>query len=321
MPIDNLDTFDPRDFDANALGLGHAAGAQLPGGAGRSLVERIAVLHAKVDEIIDDGVNGLPLTSTVLTDPDEKTIAAGVITVTKNIHSVDTQADAASDDLDTINGMEDWGIVFLYPANGARTVVVKHNTGNIITPGGADVTMADATDLLLAVYNPTAAKVVVLPVSTLVAGNSGLGALLASTAASKGASLVGIQDAAAVITATTVETALLEIVNRLGTRPIADPGNAGAISVTNSGYCPLVSAGAETRTLAAPSFVGQRIVISMKTDGGDIVVTCATTFNEAGNNTATFDNTGETLILTAVEEGATLRWRGTVADGAALTTV
>lgn len=102
---------------------------------------------------------------------------------------------------------------------------------------------------------------------------------------------------------------------------ITDPGNAGAIPVTKSGYCALVSAGAETRTLAAPSFIGQHIVLYFKTDGGDCVVTCSTTINETGNNTITFDNTGEAISLFAVEEGANLRWRCAVADGAGLTTV
>ena len=102
---------------------------------------------------------------------------------------------------------------------------------------------------------------------------------------------------------------------------IADPGNAGAIPVTVTGYCPIVTAAAETRTLAAPSFIGQELLLYMKTDGGDAVVTCSTTFNETGNNTATFGDTGDGLRLSAVEEGANLRWRCAVADGVALTTV
>ncbi len=108
----------------------------------------------------------------------------------------------------------------------------------------------------------------------------------------------------------------------VGSKPaIADPGDAGAIPVTVSGYCPLVSAGAETRTLAAPAFIGQEIVLYFKTDGGDITLTCATTINETGNNTIVFANTGDSFKATAVEEGSTLRWRLAVADGAALSTV
>jgi hypothetical protein len=95
---------------------------------------------------------------------------------------------------------------------------------------------------------------------------------------------------------------------------ITDPGNAGAIPVIKSGYCALVTAGAETRTLAAPTYIGQELLLYMKTDGGNCVVTCATTFNEAGNNTITFANTGEAVRMIAVEEGSNLRWRCPVAD-------
>jgi hypothetical protein len=93
------------------------------------------------------------------------------------------------------------------------------------------------------------------------------------------------------------------------TTAIADPGNAGAIPVTGSGYVPLVSAGAETRTLAAPTFIGQELLIYFKTDGGTIVLTCATTLNEAGNNTLTFAEDGQAVRITAVEQAGNLRWR------------
>lgn len=102
---------------------------------------------------------------------------------------------------------------------------------------------------------------------------------------------------------------------------IADPGNAGAIPVTDSGSVQLVTAGAETRTLAVPTRVGQVIAISMKTDGGDCVVTAAAAINETGNNTMTFDNTGEVIVLVGIDEGANKRWRVLAVDGVGLTTV
>ena len=110
-------------------------------------------------------------------------------------------------------------------------------------------------------------------------------------------------------------------VTETNARVIADPGDGNAISVTQSGQCALVTGGAETRTLAAPAFIGQEITLYMKTDGGNCVVTCSTTINETGNNTITFANTGEALFLRAVEEGSNLRWRCAVADGAVLATV
>lgn len=95
---------------------------------------------------------------------------------------------------------------------------------------------------------------------------------------------------------------------------LADPGNAGAIPVTVSGYVPIVTAGAETRTLAAPTYIGQTLLIYCKTFVGNGVITCATTLNETGNNTITFTATGQAIKLTAVEEGSNLRWRCPVAD-------
>lgn len=102
---------------------------------------------------------------------------------------------------------------------------------------------------------------------------------------------------------------------------IADPGNAGAIPVTRSGHVEIVTAAAETRTIAAPSFVGQQLLLSMKTDGGDAVVTVATTVNQTGNNTITFNDAGDSVLLIAKASGANKRWSVVVNDGAALSTV
>lgn len=102
---------------------------------------------------------------------------------------------------------------------------------------------------------------------------------------------------------------------------LSDPGNGGAIPALISGYVPIVTTGAQTRTLAAPNRVGLELTLYMKTDSGDCVVTCATTVNETGNNTITFSATGQAVRLISVEEGSNLRWRCVFADGAALSTV
>ncbi|HAR46638.1 MAG TPA: hypothetical protein DCS05_10890 [Nitrospiraceae bacterium] len=102
---------------------------------------------------------------------------------------------------------------------------------------------------------------------------------------------------------------------------ITDPGNAGAIPVTASGAVQIVTAGAETRTLAAPSFIGQILEICMKTDGGDGVITCATTVNQTGNNTITLNDAGDCVTLIAKQNGANLRWSVLANDGATLSTV
>jgi predicted RecA/RadA family phage recombinase len=102
---------------------------------------------------------------------------------------------------------------------------------------------------------------------------------------------------------------------------IADPGNAGAIPVNDSGYCPIVTAGSETRTLAAPSFIGQELLLYIKTDGGTCVITVASAINQTGNNTITMADVRDVIRLVAIESGANRVWHIVSSDGAVLSTV
>jgi hypothetical protein len=90
----------------------------------------------------------------------ELTIATGSITPTQNWHTVDTESDGVSDDLDTIvaSALTDGFVLFFRPNNTARTVVVKHNTGNIYCVGAADLTLDDDSDLAVAIYDATLSK-------------------------------------------------------------------------------------------------------------------------------------------------------------------
>mgnify|MGYP007024621474 FL=1 len=105
------------------------------------------------------------------------------------------------------------------------------------------------------------------------------------------------------------------------TNIITDPGNAGAIPVTTDGVCALTSAGAETRTLAIPTFAGQILCLCFDTDGGDVVVTSAQAINQTGNNTLTFNDAGDALTLIAITVGGARRWRVLHNDGVTLSTV
>lgn len=105
------------------------------------------------------------------------------------------------------------------------------------------------------------------------------------------------------------------------TQTIADPGASGAIPVLSNGVCNLTSAGAETRTLAIPTFVGQLLTLCMDTDGGDITVTVASAANQAGNNTIVFNDAGDTVTLIGRTVGGTRRWQIVQNDGATLSTV
>lgn len=74
----------------------------------------------------------------------ELTIATGAITVVQNHHGVDTESDAAADDLDTVTpgtDIEAGCLLILVPQNFNRVVTIKHGTGNINLDGGVDFVM------------------------------------------------------------------------------------------------------------------------------------------------------------------------------------
>jgi hypothetical protein len=297
-----VEVIDKRDYDGLGSSIGHAP-------AGKSIAEVLEDLQEAYNDLVGD-VNALPLTGTVLATPTEKTIATGAITITGNFHSVDTEADAASDDLDSIAGGTVGQVVVLKAEHDARSVVLKHSA-TIINPSGEDITLAEDDDYAMLIRHSVTAWLVIAYKTAANAGG-GLGAALGSTSASKGASLVGIQDSGTLITATQVEAALAEAFARLLAAPvIADPGNAGAIPVTRSGVCLLTSAGAETRTIAIPSFLGQQIYLVDTVHAGNIVVTASQAINQANNTVMTFGAVRDTVLLTAISIGGALRWQVT----------
>lgn len=83
----------------------------------------------------------------------ELTVASGAIARTGTLHTVDTEGDAASDDLATISGGTVGDVLILYPASDARTVVLDDAAGNILCAGSADITLDQADDWALLVYD------------------------------------------------------------------------------------------------------------------------------------------------------------------------
>ncbi|MEX5513551.1 hypothetical protein [Pseudophaeobacter sp. 1A09344] len=77
----------------------------------------------------------------------EITISSGSVTISKSYHSIDTEADAATDDLDTINGGSAGDILVLQTAASARDVTVKHATGNIFC--GSDRVLNNVADRIV----------------------------------------------------------------------------------------------------------------------------------------------------------------------------
>jgi len=85
------------------------------------------------------------------------TIAGGIITVEDVFTLVDTAGGAGSDDLDTINGGKQGGFLVIGAYNTARSIVLKHATGNIHIRAGADITL-DNTEKLVLLFNPDGTK-------------------------------------------------------------------------------------------------------------------------------------------------------------------
>lgn len=86
----------------------------------------------------------------------ELTISGGAITPVGFLHSVDTESDAPSDNLDNIvtTNHPETRLLLIYPENGARTVVVRHEqggAGQIHLADDLSFTM-DETDKLLMLY-------------------------------------------------------------------------------------------------------------------------------------------------------------------------
>lgn len=96
-----------------------------------------------------------------------------------------------------------------------------------------------------------------------------------------------------------------------------DPGDAKTISIGKMfEIIPLVSAAAETRTLAAPVRLGIMAILEHKTDGGDITVTVTGGYNEDGSTSIVFSDPGQFAVFLSVDIGGTMTWRK-IADHAA----
>jgi len=87
--------------------------------------------------------------------PTELTIAGGAITVTKGYHTVDTQGNDATDDLETINGGIDGMILILQAEDTAHTVVLKPVAGveKIRLEGGVDFSLATIGAKIILIYD------------------------------------------------------------------------------------------------------------------------------------------------------------------------
>lgn len=126
------DVFTTIDFDSIATLIGNQA------------IDYTARLNDVLD-ITWDGTNHLIDIIHAGSKSNAVTISAGVITVTPGLQFVDTEAAASSDDLTTVNGLNFGEEVTLIAESAARTVVVKHNAGNLQLTG-SDFSLDNAND-------------------------------------------------------------------------------------------------------------------------------------------------------------------------------
>ena len=101
---------------------------------------------------------------------------------------------------------------------------------------------------------------------------------------------------------------------------VADPGDAGRIEVPqhHNMVCILTSAGAESRNIPIPKFVGQTCTLGVDAHGGNIVVNVAGNGNVAGADEITFTAASQTAFMIGVSLAGALRWRLTATDPAGL---
>lgn len=99
---------------------------------------------------LEDTLNGIQAFDQMnVGSASEVTISGGSILVSRSNHSVDTEGNAATDDMDTITGGFDGDILYLRVENALRVVTVKHGTGNVRLSSGTDYVL-DTTDKTLA---------------------------------------------------------------------------------------------------------------------------------------------------------------------------
>jgi hypothetical protein len=128
---------DVADF-ITALGGIHVGGTADPG----------------TDNLVVDGQANLA--RLILDRGANLTIASDALTVTASYHIID--GETAPDNLSTINGGLDGAILFLHTLDSARDVTIKHNVGNILCNGAADILLDTRTDYALLFYDSARAK-------------------------------------------------------------------------------------------------------------------------------------------------------------------
>jgi hypothetical protein len=95
----------------------------------------------------------------------ELTISSGIVTATGNYHTIDTEGNSEEDDLESIllgTNIEEASILIFRPISYARTVIVRHNVGNLYCVGREDYVLDNNEDFCLAIYDSGMSKWIVM---------------------------------------------------------------------------------------------------------------------------------------------------------------
>lgn len=116
-----------------------------------------AVVNAPLGQL-DSALSGTLGGSTAFTQINSGTdttlnISGGIITISQTRHLVDTEASAASDDLDTISGGVEGDWLILQCVSASRVVTIKHNTGNVYFRDGSDRILHDVYQTVVLMYD------------------------------------------------------------------------------------------------------------------------------------------------------------------------
>ena len=98
----------------------------------KSLVPGHAKPSLETDGNVDMGDGEIDNIKTLnISSGTELTISSGAVTANRGHHSIDTEGNAATDDLDTINGLDSNDLLLIFAADGSRTVRIRNAEGNI----------------------------------------------------------------------------------------------------------------------------------------------------------------------------------------------